>query len=125
MHLVEHLPIEVLIDLIDQSYRVLLPDGVIAFETPNPENVLVGSHYFYMDPTHRNPLPPTLLQWLVEARGFVETRVDRLTVNRGVTDIVPVTDDVPGARQINAFGALLQQPPDYAVIARKRVDRSA
>lgn len=111
MHLVEHLPMDVLIKLIDESARVLRPGGVIALETPNPENLLVGSHFFYMDPTHRNPLPPALLHWLVEARGFELARVDRLSEHRGGPALVPVAEDVPGATQINAFVALLSQAP--------------
>jgi len=119
MHLVEHLPLETVINLIDESFRVLGPGGVIALETPNPENLLVGSHYFYLDPTHRNPLPPVLLQWLVQSRGFVDVQIDRLSEGRGEPEIYPVPDDVPGAEQINKFVSLVCQPPDYAVVARK------
>ncbi len=122
MHLVEHLPMTDLINLLDESARVLRPGGVIALETPNPENLLVGSHYFYTDPTHRNPLPPALLQWLVEARGFEQARVDRLSEHRGEPALTPVADDVPGAVQINAFVALLNHAPDYAVIGSKPVE---
>src|SRR6185312_2159942 len=66
MHLVEHLPYEVLIRMVDEALRVLRPGGLLILETPNPENLTVGSYWFYMDPTHRNPIPPPLLQWIVE-----------------------------------------------------------
>ena len=74
-HIVEHLAIEVLVKLIDEAMRVLRPGGVVIFETPNPQNVLVGSCNFYFDPTHRNPLPYQVLKFLVEARGFVDVKV--------------------------------------------------
>ena len=122
MHVVEHLPMETLIDVLDESLRVLVPGGVIILETPNPENLLVGAHYFYLDPTHRNPLPPALLQWLVEARGFIDTRIERLMQHRGAPPTEPVSDDVPGARQINLFVSLVNQSLDYAVVARKRAE---
>jgi O-antigen chain-terminating methyltransferase len=119
MHLVEHLPYEVLIRLVDEALRVLRPGGVLILETPNPENLTVGSYWFYMDPTHRNPIPPPLLQWVVEARGFEGAAIDRLTQNRGVFDIQPVGEDVAAANQINKIVGLLTAAPDYAIVARK------
>lgn len=125
MHLVEHLPYEVLVRLIDEALRVLRPGGVLILETPNPENLTVGSYWFYMDPTHRNPIPPPLLQWVVEARGFEHAAVDRLTLNRGVFDIQPVGEDVAGASQINKIVDLLIAAPDYAIVARKPYPEAA
>jgi len=119
MHLVEHLPYEVLIRLVDEALRVLRPGGVLVLETPNPENLTVGSFWFYMDPTHRNPIPPALLQWVVEARGFETATIDRLTQNRGVFDIQPVDEGVAGSSQINKIVGLLTAAPDYAIVARK------
>jgi SAM-dependent methyltransferase len=119
MHLVEHLPYEVLIRLVDEALRVLRPGGVLILETPNPENLTVGSYWFYMDPTHRNPIPPPLLQWVVEARGFEDAAIDRLILNRGVFDIQPVGEDVAAASQINKIVGLLTAAPDYAIVARK------
>lgn len=119
MHLVEHLPYEVLIRLVDEALRVLRPGGVLILETPNPENLTVGSYWFYMDPTHRNPIPPPLLQWIVEARGFEHAAVDRLTQNRAVFDIQPVGEEVAAANQINKIVGLLTAAPDYAIVARK------
>ena len=77
-HLVEHLPLRILISLFDEVLRVVKPGGIAIFETPNPENVLVGSHRFYLDPTHNNPIPPDTLVFLVEQRGFVSPEVIRL-----------------------------------------------
>lgn len=119
MHLVEHIPYAALVELLSQALRVLRPGGVLILETPNPENILVGACYFYMDPTHRNPIPPQLLQWNVEARGFEHVVIDRLSEHRGVPTLHPVADDVAGASQINQMVAWFTAPPDYAVIARK------
>lgn len=119
MHLVEHLPYEVLIRLLDEAFRVLQPGGVLILETPNPENLTVGSYWFYMDPTHRNPIPPTLLQWVVQDRGFESAAIERLSKNRGVSGIQPVGDDVDGSSQINEIIRMLTIAPDYAIVARK------
>ena len=47
------------------------------FETPNPENLITGACNFYVDPTHRNPLPPALVAFLLQARGFERVDIDR------------------------------------------------
>ena len=119
MHLVEHMPHNILIRLLDEAARVLRPGGLLILETPNPENVTVGACYFYLDPTHMNPIPPPLLQWTVRERGFTMPVIERLSEHRGVAAIAPVSDDVPGAVQINQMIEWFTAPPDYAVIARK------
>lgn len=120
MHLVEHLPFATLVGLIDEAFRVLKPGGVLILETPNPENVNVGAHWFYLDPTHRNPLPPAMLSWLVQERGFSDVEVRRESEHRGFTtpDLLPA--DVPGAQQINQVLAGYRAAPDYAVVAWRR-----
>lgn len=119
MHLVEHLPHEVLIKLLDEAARVLQRGGMLILETPNPENLTVGAFWFYLDPTHRHPIPPDLLQWTVQERGLSQVVIRRLVEHRRVSDIPRVSEDVPGAEQINRMAAWFTSPPDYAVIARK------
>lgn len=119
MHLVEHLPFEVLIQLLDESFRVLRPGGVIALETPNPENLSVSSHWFFLDPTHRNPLPPVTLAWMVRQRGFVDPRIERLTIARDLAAPPLLAADVPGADSINVLLERLAAAADYSIVARK------
>lgn len=119
LHMVEHIPHSVLLQLLDEALRVLRPGGVLILETPNPENVLVGCCTFYFDPTHRNPLPPQLLQWIVQSRGFDGAVIDRLSEHRGEPALRPVSNNVPAAAQINQMIEWFTAPPDYAVVARK------
>ncbi|MCD5995585.1 methyltransferase domain-containing protein [Pseudomonas sp. CDFA 602] len=76
-HIIEHLPLDVFIGLIDEARRVVRPGGVVLFETPNPENLIVGACNFYIDPTHRNPMPPALVGFMLKARGFERVEIDR------------------------------------------------
>jgi SAM-dependent methyltransferase len=110
-HVVEHLPFDDLIRLLDECRRLLVPGGLLIFETPNPENVVVGTANFYLDPTHIRPYPMALLRMLVEQRGFAS--VETLPLNPNVA--ARSGDGTEIARRFNDFfyGAM-----DYGVIAR-------
>ena len=112
-HIVEHLPFEQLFQLICQIWRVLAPGGVLILETPNPENVLVGSHTFYHDHSHRNPVTPTSLQFLLGYHGFVSQEVLRLNP---YPEKDRIKEPGPFAERFNGH---LYGPQDYGIVARK------
>ncbi|HEX8773147.1 MAG TPA: methyltransferase domain-containing protein [Pyrinomonadaceae bacterium] len=111
-HFIEHLPFETLIKLLDEIVRVLKPGGMVIFETPNPENVLVGSYFFYFDPTHRNPLPPSMTQFLLESRGLSRIEVMKLHP----ADALRVEGDDELTERFNEY---FFGPMDYAVTGQK------
>jgi O-antigen chain-terminating methyltransferase len=111
-HIIEHLPLETLVELLDQTIRVLKSGGGVIFETPNPQNVLVGSCNFYFDPTHRNPLPSQVMRFLLESRGFAQVEV----MNLNPSDDTPVAGDSELARRFNRY---FYGPMDYAVMGWK------
>ncbi|MBU3014239.1 methyltransferase domain-containing protein [Poseidonibacter lekithochrous] len=78
-HIIEHLPFDTLMSVFVESFRVLKKEGMIIFETPNPRNILVGSSDFYLDPTHKNPIHPLTLKFLVRQAGF--TKVDSMILD--------------------------------------------
>lgn len=108
-HIIEHLPLETLIEFLNEAVRVLKPGGAVIFETPNPENVLVGSCNFYFDPTHRNPVPSQVLNFFLESRGFVGVEILKLNPS----DDTPVADESDLARRFNHY---FYGPMDYAAI---------
>lgn len=111
-HIVEHLPFADLVHLMTEAFRVIQPGGFVLFETPNPRNVTVGSCSFYIDPTHRNPIPPEVLQFLARYSGFSE--VTPLWLNPA--DQPKLVEDSELAKRFNQlfYGCM-----DYAVMGLK------
>jgi len=112
-HIIEHLPFEVLVKLMDETVRVLKPGGVAIFETPNPENVLVGSYTFYLDPTHRNPLPSAVVKFMAEARGLCRVEVMPL---HALEAYKMEEADLEITKRFNEY---FYGPQDYAVVGWK------
>jgi O-antigen chain-terminating methyltransferase len=114
-HIIEHLPFEILVNLLNEAFRVLRQRGLVIFETPNPANVLVGSCNFYFDPTHRNPLPSLMTQFLVQYCGFANVGVINLNPSDGFkADEGNELDEL--SKQFNQY---FYGPMDYAVIGYK------
>src|SRR4030095_6486046 len=74
-HLLEHIPFQDLLNVIDHAVRLLKPGGIAIFETPNPKNIFVSSNNFYLDPTHRHPIPSEFLAFVMETRGLCRPQV--------------------------------------------------
>ena len=115
IHVVEHLPFTQMLALFDEARRVLRTGGVAIFETPNPENVVVGACNFYYDPTHVRPLPPEPLSFVLSQRGFADVELLRLHPRHDAP--APDANARPLDLEVEQrfYGA-----QDYAVIGYKR-----
>jgi O-antigen chain-terminating methyltransferase len=109
-HVVEHLPFANLQILVQEALRVLKPGGLLILETPNPENILVATLNFYLDPTHQRPIPPDLLSFLPVYYGFDRVKTLRLQ---------EAEELVKGKTSLSLHDVLGGASPDYAVIAQK------
>lgn len=123
IHIIEHLPFKQLVSLFDEALRVLKPGGIVIFETPNPENFVVGACNFYLDPTHLNPLPPLFSKCLAELRGFERSEIVRHYSADTTLHLLPTDPLLPGATEVNAAIRLLNHDhftaPEYAIIGWK------
>ncbi len=109
-HIAEHISFDALQEIVKETLRALKPAGLLILETPNPENLIVGTSNFYLDPTHQRPLPPLLLSFLPEHAGFSRTKILRLQES----------PDLSSASDVHLLQVLGGVSPDYAVIAQKR-----
>jgi len=69
---VEHLDPDYLIKMIDLCYKKMLFGAYIIMETVNPLSLLSLAD-FYMDMSHKRPVHPETLKFLMSAAGFRET----------------------------------------------------
>jgi len=112
-HIAEHLSLDNLKILVEESLRVLKPAGLLILEAPNTENLVVGTSSFYLDPTHQRPLPSQLLNFLTDYFGFARSKLLRLQ------EPAPLRDELT---PVSLFNVLSAVSPDYAVIAQKQGD---
>jgi SAM-dependent methyltransferase len=108
-HIAEHIPFSDLQILVQEALRVLKPAGLLILETPNPENMVVGTVSFYLDPSHQKPIPPELLSFLPEYYGFAKVKVVRLQEDPALW----------GKAWISLRDVVAGVSPDYAVISQK------
>ncbi len=111
-HIIEHMPFESLIQLFDEALRVLYSGGLVILETPNPNNILVGSCNFYFDPTHRNPLPSEMIRFVAESRGLQSVNI--VNLNPVLDEEQLQKSDLPKPLDRYFYGA-----QDYAIIGYK------
>jgi O-antigen chain-terminating methyltransferase len=111
-HLIEHLPFQEFLAVTGNAYRMIRPGGVLIYETPNPGNVLVATSSFYLDPTHRAPIPSKLSEFVLKYFKFSEVSILGL---HSFPESFWIKDSVIAQR----FSEYFYGSQDYAVIGRK------
>jgi SAM-dependent methyltransferase len=108
---VEHLPPARLPEMIRLMHAKLRAGGLVALETPNPECLAIFATHFYIDPTHKHPIPPVLASFYLEEAGFGLIEIERLSP---AIESMPSLGELPEAFRKEFFGSL-----DYAAFGTK------
>lgn len=112
-HVIEHLGWPAWYDCLRQIHRALRLGGMVILETPNPANLLTAANRFYLDPTHRHPLPDALVAFAAKSVGFASVEI---------LPLHPLVEPAAGPETGSGDAAIMRVmngPQDYALIARK------
>ncbi|WP_170018357.1 class I SAM-dependent methyltransferase [Campylobacter sp. RM16190] len=106
---VEHMEFSDVLEICKEAMRVLSPCGILILETPNPENIMVSTQLFYLDTTHKKPIPCELLAFTTEYCGFERNFIFKTNEKEFTRYKFNVT----------IFDVFEGVSPDYAIIAQK------
>jgi O-antigen chain-terminating methyltransferase len=111
----EHLPFAILVEVLRNIQRTLVPGGLLIAEVPNAKNLRVASGTFWIDPTHQRPLFPELLLFLATEVGFKKSE------GRYVNDFSP-KHEITGLDQgveiaLKSLLYAVDGPGDFALLA--------
>jgi 2-polyprenyl-3-methyl-5-hydroxy-6-metoxy-1,4-benzoquinol methylase len=120
---IEHLESDYLRDLVVEAFRVLHENSPIVLETVNPLSIFALSNIYFLDITHRKPLHPEFMRYLLESTGFSEVNIiyPEELVEEQLEGISPGNQL---AREFNTnvdkLNKLLYASPIYAVTGTKK-----
>ena len=116
-HVIEHLGWPAWYHCMRHIHRALSPGGMLILETPNPANLITATHHFFLDPTHRHPIPEALLAFAARSLGFIS--VELLPLHPTAGTLSDTTAGAGAETQDSQIARMLGGPQDYALIARK------
>jgi O-antigen chain-terminating methyltransferase len=128
---VEHLTTAELTDLVDLAAAKLRRGGIFVAETIDP-STFSALRWYYLDITHRQPIPSETLQFLLEGAGFDVRDVMHLSPvaeDEKLAPLLPLADSGGDPQlqkllegydaNIDRLNAILYGPQDYAIIAER------
>jgi hypothetical protein len=121
---IEHLDPQYLIKFVQLSYKKLKPNGVFLAETVNLQTLLIFANQFYMDLSHKKPVHPLTLQFILESEGFSKTEF--VYTSPCTNSMIPnlhmegENNNLHEFNQaINRLNHLIYGPQDYAIVCEK------
>ncbi len=132
---VEHLEADYLMQMLGDAHRTLRPGSRIVLETINPASWTAFFSAYVRDITHRHPLHPDTLGYLLRASGFVDVTIvyqapvpDAAKLRRAAVD--PALAATPAGAAVVALADTLNQhadllnsqifaEQDYAAVGRR------
>ena len=119
IHVFEHLQAATWMAVVEAATAALRPGGLLLVESPNPDSLRVGAGLFWLDPTHKVPIHPQALAFVVRALGLevLETRL--LHPFPPEQALASGSQPEPVRELAGKLDAWLSGPRDFLVVARK------
>ncbi len=119
---IEHLSPDYLKDMVSESFRVLKKSGILLLETINPLSVFAMTNIYYLDVTHKQPLHPEFMRYLLGTYGF-----ERIEIKFSDPPAELQLDEIPEENEIavqfnsnrDKLNKILFSSPDYAILGKK------
>lgn len=127
IQVLEHLPVDILRELLRLTKEKVMPGGRAVFETINPRSLLALSSNYFRDLTHVFPLHPDTLGFEMELAGLsvVETRYLSPVSKEAQLREIPIPEDAPPRfvtalegvnRAFDQLNELIYGYQDYALV---------
>ncbi|MGD0782622.1 MAG: methyltransferase domain-containing protein [Candidatus Aminicenantales bacterium] len=119
---IEHISAAHLERLVELAFAKLTPGGSVVLETINPASVFALVQVYFLDLSHRLPVHPLALRFLLESAGFEDVRIvygngleeEKLNALPPADERTAILND-----DIDRLNRLLYAAPDYAAAGRK------
>ena len=120
MHVVEHLPVDLLFSLFGNAARVLVRGGLLMIETPNAESLMMAGSDFWRDPTHLAPRHPAALTVLAREYGFAIDEMRAVHPLPEGNQLQTDEEDSPSVRRaIAVINERIFGPQDMRIVLRR------
>jgi O-antigen chain-terminating methyltransferase len=120
---IEHLPPAYLKRLLEVAYVKLDSHAPIVLETINPTSVFALVQIYHLDISHKQPIHPQALKYLLESSGFEDVAIQySAPLDEEMLKTLPGADERTAIlnANIDSLNKLLFAPPNYAAIGYKK-----
>ena len=121
---VEHLPPAYLKRMLEVAYVKLESSAPIVLETINPTSVFALVQIYHLDISHKQPIHPQALKYLLESSGFEDVQIQySAPLEEEMLKTLPGADEQTTLlnQNIDSLNKLLYAPPNYAAIGYKKI----
>jgi len=120
---IEHLLPPYLKRLLELAFVKLEPSAPIVMETINSTSVFALVQIFHLDFSHKHPIHPQALKYLLESSGFEDIQIQySAPLEEELLKTLPGADEHTALlnQNIDSLNKLLYAPPNYAAIGYKK-----
>jgi SAM-dependent methyltransferase len=120
---IEHLPPPYLKRVLEVAFVKLESSAPIVLETINPTSVFALVQIYHLDISHKQPIHPQALKYLLESSGFEDVKIQySAPLDEEMLKTLPGADEQSSLlnQNIDSLNKLLYAPPNYAAIGYKK-----